>query len=361
MHVQLLGCSHHNAPVAIRERFSFGPEQIRHSVHGLRKRFPQLEIVLLSTCNRVELYTATQRDEAPPCAEIAEALAAEQQVNPQDVMEHLYGLHGRDAIRHLFLVASSLDSMVVGEAQISAQVKHAYQTATEQEATGPVTHAVFQRASKVARRVATETAIHKRRVSIPSVAIADFARQVFERFDDKVTLVIGAGEMAEETLRYLQDFGATDITIINRTLQTAVSLAQAARRSSASLGRAVRSPGRRGSGGQHDWCESSHRHGGGLRASSPHANGRPILILDLGRASRLRRSDRPFPRCVLVLGRRLAGRVRAECHSNASENYPRPSGSSTLKRIDSCSMSTTALRSQLWHSWWTAYVAFQGR
>ena len=172
-------------------------------------------------------------------------------------------------------MASSLDSMVVGEAQISAQVKHAYQTATEQEATGPVTHAVFQRASKVARRVATETAIHKRRVSIPSVAIADFARQVFERFDDKVTLVIGAGEMAEETLRYLRDFGVTDITIINRTLQTAVSLAQAARRSSASLGRALRSPGGRGSGGQHDWCESSHRHGGGLRAGSPHANRSP--------------------------------------------------------------------------------------
>ena len=226
MHVQLLGCSHHHAPVAIRERFSFGPERVRQSLHRLRQRFPQLEVVLLSTCNRVELYTATQRNDAPPCAELAEALAAEQQVDPRDVTEHLYDLHGRDAIRHLFLVASSLDSMVVGETQISAQVKGAYQTATEQEATGPVTHAVFQRATKVARRVATETAIHKRRVSIPSVAIADFAQQVFERFDDKITLVIGAGEMAEESLAYLRDLGVTDITIVNRTLPTAVALAQ---------------------------------------------------------------------------------------------------------------------------------------
>ncbi|MHB0959407.1 MAG: glutamyl-tRNA reductase [Pirellulaceae bacterium] len=226
MQVQLVGCSHHRAPLAIRERFSWGPEQIRYSLGRLRKRFPQLEVVLLSTCNRVELYTATERDDVPPAAEIAAALAAEQQADPQEVMAHLYGLHGRDAIRHLFLVASSLDSMVLGETQISAQVKHAYQTATEQEATGPVTHAVFQRAAQVARRVATETAIHKRRVSIPSVAIADFARQVFERFDDKRTLVIGAGEMAEETLRYLCDFGVTDITIVNRTCQTARSLAE---------------------------------------------------------------------------------------------------------------------------------------
>ena len=104
-------------------------------------------------------------------------MAAEQQIDPLDVVQHLYGLHGREAIRHLFLVASSLDSMVVGETQISSQVKQAYQTATQLNATGPVTHAIFQRASKVARRVAMETAIHKRRVSIPSVAIADFARR----------------------------------------------------------------------------------------------------------------------------------------------------------------------------------------
>jgi glutamyl-tRNA reductase len=226
MHVQLLGCSHHDTPVAIRERLAFGPEQIRQSLQRLRQRFPRLEVVLLSTCNRVELYTATQRDAAPAPDEIADALAAEQQINPLDVVQHLYGLHGREAIRHLFLVASSLDSMVVGESQISSQVKQAYQTATQLNATGPVTHAIFQRASKVARRVAMETAIHKRRVSIPSVAIADFARQVFERFDDKLTLVIGAGEMAEETLQYLRDLGVTNITIINRTLQTAAALAQ---------------------------------------------------------------------------------------------------------------------------------------
>ncbi len=226
MHVQLVGCSHHDTPLAIRERLAFSPAQLRQSLQRLQQRFPRLEVVLLSTCNRVELYTATERDETPPHNEIAEALAAEQQIDPVEVVQHLYGLHGREAIRHLFLVASSLDSMVVGEAQISAQVKQAYQMATQLNATGPVTHAIFQRAAKVARRVATETAIHARRVSIPSVAIADFAQHVFERFDDKLTLVIGAGAMAEETLRYLRDLGVVDITIVNRTLQAAEELAQ---------------------------------------------------------------------------------------------------------------------------------------
>ena len=226
MHVQLVGCSHHHTPVAIRERLAISPARLRQSLQRLQQRFPRLEVVLLSTCNRVELYTATERGAAPPHDEIAEALATEQQIDPVEVVQHLYGLHGREAIRHLFLVACSLDSMVVGEAQISAQVKQAYQMATQLHATGPVTHAIFQRAAKVARRVASETAIHARRVSIPSVAIADFAQHVFERFDDKLTLVIGAGAMAEETLRYLRNLGVDDITIINRTLQTAEELAQ---------------------------------------------------------------------------------------------------------------------------------------
>ena len=110
-------------------------------------------------------------------------------------------------MRHLFLVASSLDSMVVGEPQILAQVKRAYQTADQRQAAGPAIHGMFQAALKTARRVANETALHQHRVSIPSVAVADFARRVFDRFDDKRTLVIGAGEMAEETLKYLRQQG----------------------------------------------------------------------------------------------------------------------------------------------------------
>ncbi len=142
-------------------------------------------------------------------------------------MPHLFVNTDEAAMRHLFGVAASLDSMVLGEPQILAQVKQAYQAASELQSTGPLLHMAFQAAIRVARRVSSETAIHQRRVSIPSVAVADFARQIFERFDDKETLVIGAGEMAEETLRYLRDEGARRITVVNRSFERAIQRARA--------------------------------------------------------------------------------------------------------------------------------------
>ena len=122
-----------------------------------------------------------------------------------------------EAVRHLFAVAASLDSMVVGEAQILSQVKQAFAVAQEQQMAGPVIHLVFEAAHRVAKRVATETEINRRRVSIPSVAVADFAKQLFETFHDKHVLLLGAGDMGEETLRYLRDEGARQIVILNRS------------------------------------------------------------------------------------------------------------------------------------------------
>ena len=142
-------------------------------------------------------------------------------------------------MRHLFTVAASLDSMVVGEPQILAQVKQAYELANARESTGPLTHSVFQAAVRVARRVTQETTIHRRRVSIPSVAIGDFASEVFESFDDKQILVIGAGEMAAETLRYLKDEGAHDVTVVNRNAERARELAEALARPGRALGAAA--------------------------------------------------------------------------------------------------------------------------
>jgi len=128
-------------------------------------------------------------------------------------------------VRHLFRVAASLDSMVLGEAQILSQVKQAYELACEIGSTGPVMHGFFQAALRVARRVAGETPLHRHRVSIPSVAIADFATRIFERFEGKQILVIGAGEMAQETLQYLHDAGARNPTVLNRDLARAEALA----------------------------------------------------------------------------------------------------------------------------------------
>ncbi len=226
MLVQIVGCSHHGTSLAVRERLAFTHEQTREALDHWRRVFPGVEAVLLSTCNRVEIYAATERESEPTLDQIAKFLARFHGLEPAEVAEHLYQFSDEAAVQHLFTVAASLDSMVLGEPQILAQVKQAYQVATEQDNTGPLTHAVFQAALRVARRVASETAIHQRRVSIPSVAVADFARQIFERFDDKETLVIGAGEMAEETLRYLQEEGARRITVVNRHFPRAEELAK---------------------------------------------------------------------------------------------------------------------------------------
>jgi glutamyl-tRNA reductase len=227
MKLQVVGCSHHNASVEMREQLAFSPEQVGNALSLLRRQYPGTETVVLSTCNRVELYFAAENAERfPSHHDVVEFLAEFHGLDPIVVFNELFERTGEDAIRHLFTVAGSLDSMVVGEAQILPQVKEAYERATTDNATGPLTHAAFQAAIRVAKRVARETAINEKRISVPSVAVADFAKQFFERFDDKHVLLIGAGEMGEETLRYLIDEGAKQITIVNRSRERAQALAK---------------------------------------------------------------------------------------------------------------------------------------
>lgn len=226
MKVQVIGCNHHTTDIEFRERLAFQPNQVTDALDQFQKTHPDTEAVLLSTCNRVELYTASEKSAACPShKEVVDFFAAYHGLNAADIASELRQLSGEEAIRHLFTTAASLDSMVVGEAQILSQVKQAYETANNGDFTGPLTHASFQAALRVAKRIATETALHKRRISIPSVAVADFASQFFERFDDKTVLVIGAGEMGEETLQYLIDLNATDIHIVNRSIDRAEDLA----------------------------------------------------------------------------------------------------------------------------------------
>lgn len=227
MKLQMVGCSHHGTSVAVRERLAFNQAQTIEALDVFRQRFPGTEAVLLSTCNRVEVYTAVDAPTPGPThQQVAEFLAQFHGIELYEIFDDLFERTGEDAVRHLFTVAASLDSMVIGESQILSQVKQAYQLANEHDSTGPLTHAIFQAALKVARRVASETSINQKRVSVPSIAICDLASQIFERFDDKQVLVIGAGEMAEETIRYLQDVGAKDIRVINRTLARAEELAR---------------------------------------------------------------------------------------------------------------------------------------
>ncbi|MFK8115458.1 MAG: glutamyl-tRNA reductase, partial [Rubripirellula sp.] len=143
-----------------------------------------------------------------------------------EVVDQMIYRVGPEAVEHLFTVASSLDSMVVGEAQILSQVKQAYDLACNSGSAGPLTHSVFQAASRAAKRVQQETAIHRRRVSVPSVAVGEVATEVFDSLAKKRVVLCGAGDMGEETLRYLKQAGATNICILNRSYERAVGLAE---------------------------------------------------------------------------------------------------------------------------------------
>lgn len=222
----MIGCSHRHSSLAVRERLTFTPEQALDALAAWRVTHPNQEAVLLSTCHRVELYAAAVDPAvAIEATSLAHFLASFHNVPIEEARTELLAIEGEDVVRHLFRVAASLDSMVVGEAQILSQVKQAYELASEIGTAGPVTHSFFQAAIRVARRVASETSLYRHRVSIPSVAIADFAARIFERFDDKRVLVIGAGKMAQETLHYLTDAGAKQIIVLNRDFDRAQSLA----------------------------------------------------------------------------------------------------------------------------------------
>jgi glutamyl-tRNA reductase len=227
MNVQVVYCSHQTTPLALRERLAFASvDQLTRAYESLRATFPQSEHVVLSTCNRVEIYAAQDESDAPLTQEqVAEFLSRFHGVPRNDLGGALLWQKGPEAVRHLFEVASSLDSMVLGEPQIVSQVKEAYRVAQENDACGPLTHALFQGAMRTSARVRSETALAVGRVSVASVAVGEFGKSIFDRFADKTVVVIGAGEMAEETLRYLKDEGAQEIVVINRSLDRGQRLA----------------------------------------------------------------------------------------------------------------------------------------
>ncbi len=227
MKLQMIGCSHHDAAVEFRERVAFSGNQIDSALNEFRRRYPKGELVLLSTCNRTELYTTTDEEFELDREAVVRFLAEQHQLPTDEVVEQMIYRSGNDAVEHLFTVASSLDSMVIGESQILSQVKQAYDLACQSGSAGPLTHAVFQAANHAAKRVQTETEIHRRRVSVPSVAVGEVVPEVFDSLVGKRVLICGAGEMGEETLRYLIQAGADDIVVLNRSLERAKTLADA--------------------------------------------------------------------------------------------------------------------------------------
>lgn len=228
MNLQVVTCNFKTADLSIRERLAFPSNRLDEAYARLRGSFPESELVVLSTCNRVELYVAHEHPQQNPShQELAQFISDFHEVPLSDFFDDLLERTGPDVVRHLFQVAASVDSMVLGEPQIVAQVREAYRIAQENQASGPLTSALFERAFNVSKRVRTETRLAEGRVSIASVAVGDFGKGIFDRFDDKTVLVIGAGEMAEETLRYIREEGAKTILVTNRSPERAQKLAEA--------------------------------------------------------------------------------------------------------------------------------------
>ncbi len=225
MNLAMVGISFRTAPLEIREKVSFRPDDVPAVLQRLKWETKDDEIVLLSTCNRTELYVWC--NDALKNAEtlIKLLLARDEAAIDDDLKQHFYFKHGLHAVEHLFSVASSLDSMVVGEKEILGQVKQAYMIASQSGTTGRNLNPLFQNAFKVAKRVHTNTDICQGRVSVSSVAV-EFAEKIFDDLSTKTVMIVGAGETGELTLRKLIEKGVADALILNRSLERGHALAE---------------------------------------------------------------------------------------------------------------------------------------
>ena len=220
MQLAIVGVSHKTAPVEVRERLAFNSEALRHALIALVGRREITEAIILSTCNRVEVVS-----ESPDDRLIREFLCEFHQIPHDAVSKHLYSFKNAEAIRHVFRVAASLDSMMIGEPQILGQVKEAYRIAEDAGTVGMNLSALMNRAFAVAKKVRSETGISQSAVSI-SYAAVELARKIFGDLTGKTVMIIGASKMGELAAKHLKRNGVSSVLVTNRTFERAVELAQ---------------------------------------------------------------------------------------------------------------------------------------
>ncbi len=220
MRLFVAGLSYKTAPVAVRERLALPASRLR--CHGCRLRLAGglSELVLVSTCNRVEVYAVSQRWLDTPRRLFEELSGTDFDFSP-----YVYLKRGTEAVEHLFSVASGLDSMVIGETEITGQVKQAYQAAQEARLTGRITNRLFQTALQTAKEIRTQTAIGRGSTSVGSVAV-DLAERIFDQdLEQRTVMIVGAGKMGEACVRHLAKKGARSIIVANRSFAKAANLA----------------------------------------------------------------------------------------------------------------------------------------
>jgi len=233
MNLLLVGVNHKTAAVGLRERLAGLIPNLEAAYRSL-KTFPEIaEIILYGTCNRVE-FLCVAAEPAEALDRLRAFLSRDPEVAPAELEESLYVHQGPEAVRHLFRVAASLDSMVLGEPQILGQIKEAYRQATEHQATGPILNRLLHKTFSVAKRVRTETGIGDHAVSV-SYAAVSLARKIFGELTGMTVLLVGAGEMAELALEHLRGQKVGRIVVANRTLERGLRLAERYRGEAVSL------------------------------------------------------------------------------------------------------------------------------
>jgi glutamyl-tRNA reductase len=224
MEIVLVGLNHRTAPVEVRERVSFTAEQARRAASELRSRGILEETLVLSTCNRSEVY-GVPPETAHECAPgLSSFLSEFHEIRPDLLSVSLYHHYDRHAVRHLFRVSTGLDSMLLGEAEILGQVREAYKFAHEQGATGPVLNRMFQAALEVGKRVRSETELGTRPMSVASAGVK-LAERIFGKLSERKALVLGAGTISEQVVVQLRDRGIAQLLVMNRSLERAQKLA----------------------------------------------------------------------------------------------------------------------------------------
>ncbi len=225
MEIVLVGLNHRTAPVEVRERVSFTAEQTRRAAEELRARGILEETLVLSTCNRSEVYGVPPESSHECAAGLSTFLSEFHSVRPDVLSVSLYHHYDHEAVRHLFRVAAGLDSMLLGEAEILGQVREAYRFAHEHGATGPVLNRLFQGALEVGKRVRTETELGSRPMSVASAGVK-LAERIFGKLSERKALVLGAGAISEQVVAQLRDRGIAQLHVMNRSRDRADELAR---------------------------------------------------------------------------------------------------------------------------------------
>ena len=225
MEIVLVGLNHRSAPVEVRERVSFTNEQARQAAEELRSRGILHETLVLSTCNRSEVYGVPPESTRESAVALSSYLSSFHSVQLELLSPSLYHHYDRHAIRHLFRVASGLDSMMLGEAEILGQVREAYRIAYEHGTTGPVLNRLFQGALEVGKRVRSETELGTRPMSVASAGVK-LAERIFGKLRERTALVLGAGMISEQVISQLRDRDIARLFVMNRSLERADHLAR---------------------------------------------------------------------------------------------------------------------------------------